>query len=944
MHDPGSPGVGFIPSQADRSAPVSGAGQLPRYLRGGYRDATPLLTPTPRPPSGPRHSAEPAPQRRTLAARYRSADPIDLDGATVYPMYSEQLPAPASALTMTLLSATPPAPLAAVGIGLSVIDGYIDLDDRHLAGVDIWRDALERGITFDLVADSANALFALTPVWSNAAGEPQSWSGNYGIVVERTDTGRTVLWCSMGEGPPHFADLVIEVRSTPLAPYPRLFMSGAIPTVSTAAPRELRPNRHHWEQPDAPASDDPEHDLGAPHHELTADHCPPAPPAGDPAPTPATGASAAVSTTHEPAPTPGTHELEQAPTDPLSVPNAPAHTTADPPAAHTVSMHTTSDPLPATTPSAHTTADAPTASTMSSHPEAGRAVVPLVSAPAGANPPPDSEATAHTTIDRPIASAESALTTAESPTAPHTSALTTTGSPEESRVPTVSTSTTTSPGPTPSAPAHPTADSLHTRTGSKHTTAGPLPAVPESVTADSPHVAPNASAPSTVASPAVPTVSTPTETNPLSASTMPTPTARGFTTALTATDTLTATTPHSHPTASTAHNALTGPIDLDHSAAPMDNPRPAARNSPGAHNNADWLTTPAADSPVESPSGATTTTAAALGFPNESPNAETAPTTPGLGFPSISPIGETATPTARSAAVPKSGEDDAEIQGYPCSFADILLSTPARDDGPGAAGSPEATAAHHALVDDLAGYDDPLTGTEANHRFRENTDAAHRVSDDTDSYSGTGRHGWVENPELTGLVPVVRDAGFTDYGPEPPRQPATDSTATTSLYGTPLLAGDRAATEFAVHDDSSLIDTIADDSLAPVPPADRPPVDDGADLTRLHSLGAVAHAQGDDDRAHLLWTRAARAGHLGAIYDLGALSLRRDDPRAAERWWRAAAARRMIPAMAELAVLLEKRGAGAEARMWRTQAVAEEVIATATRRPAAGETLTGMRL
>ncbi|MET8797098.1 hypothetical protein ABZV91_11715 [Nocardia sp. NPDC004568] len=172
-----------------------------------------------------------------LAFRYRSAEPIDWEGTAVHPLYSEQLPTATATLTVTLLSATPPAGLTGVGIGLSMVDGYIDIDGRRLAGVDIWRDALERGTTFDLTAHSPGALFVLTPVWADAAGEPRSWSGNYGIVVERTDDDRTVLWCSMGEGPPHFADLVVEIRSTAAEPHPRLFTpaTGVVPSVSVPA-------------------------------------------------------------------------------------------------------------------------------------------------------------------------------------------------------------------------------------------------------------------------------------------------------------------------------------------------------------------------------------------------------------------------------------------------------------------------------------------------------------------------------------------------------------------------------------------------------------------------------------------------------------------------------------------------------------------------------------
>ncbi|MGW5381122.1 hypothetical protein [Nocardia sp. NPDC003963] len=213
------------------------AGQLPRYLRRLRLDATPLLTngPLGESPVGGAPAASNA-DAPTLAARYRSAEPIDWEGTPVHPLYSEQLPTAAAALTITLLSATPPAGLTGVGIGLSMVDGYIGIDQRRLAGVDIWRDALERGITFDLSATAPGALFALTPVWADAAGEPRSWSGNYGIVVERTDNDRTVLWCSMGEGPPHFADLVVEVRSTALDPHPRLFTPGAVVVPSVSVP------------------------------------------------------------------------------------------------------------------------------------------------------------------------------------------------------------------------------------------------------------------------------------------------------------------------------------------------------------------------------------------------------------------------------------------------------------------------------------------------------------------------------------------------------------------------------------------------------------------------------------------------------------------------------------------------------------------------------------
>ncbi|NKY57923.1 hypothetical protein [Nocardia flavorosea] len=851
MHDPGSPGIGFVPSQADRSAPVSGAGQLPRYLRGGYRDATPLLTGAPRPSSGPRHSAEPAPQRRTLAARYRSADPIDLDGATVYPMYSEQLPTPASALTMTLLSATPPAGLAAVGIGLSVIDGYIDLDDRHLAGVDIWRDALERGITFDLAADSPDALFALTPVWSDAAGEPQSWSGNYGIVVERTEMGRTVLWCSMGEGPPHFADLVIEVRSTPLDPHPHLFMSGAIPAISTATPPEGRRNRHHWVEPDDPAPDDAlELDPWAAHYEPAADDSPAIPAVDDPLAR-TTTAGPLTTPIDDSAPEPVTDEATTASTTHKSVPAAAAPESVPVPAAH--------ESLAA--PAAHGPAPVPI--------RADNLSAPTVS------PPITGTFTTASTKD-----SVSARTTADPATSP-----------------------TMSESATPPEPAPPPTE---------------VDALPT----------PTVSVPTAYTFTTSPTIPAPTAAAPVPTAAVSPPVTYTFTSAPAGYD--------SRPTLTTASPApsptMTGTVPVPATSEPASAPTAAGALPPASAVcsfpvDHDPLPIPAAHDAL--PASTTHRSATAEGVADNAP-----PAVASADHLAESVVNDIAMAADAPGSVPESIEDDAEIQGYLCSFADIRLSVPAYEEGSADTPDLEATAPHRALIDDLTGYDDPLAGTGGGH---------HSPADvGEESYSDTGRHGWAENPELTGLVPVIRDAGFTDYGPEPPRPAATAATATTSLYRTPLFAGGEAVTEFAMREDHALVDTLADDSLAPVTPPSvsptdmptaevTPPPDDDIDPARLHSLGAIAHAQGDDDRAHLLWTRAARAGSLGAIYDLGALSLRRDDPGAAERWWRTAAGRRMIPAMAELAVLLEQRGALAEARMWRTQAVAEEVIATANR-------------
>ncbi|MGW4766982.1 hypothetical protein ACWEO2_02930 [Nocardia sp. NPDC004278] len=183
--------------------------------------------------------AQNSPEHLPLAARYRSADPITWNGSLIYPMYTEQVgPAPIL-VTMTLLSAAPPAGLRGHGIGLSVIDGHIGIDGRRLAGVDVWSDALAAGVSFEVIPTDPGALFSLTPVWVDAYGAQKSWSGNYGILIEQPPTGRLILWCSVGEGPPNFANLVIEVDTASLpavsAPTPPSFVSN-IP-----APEHTRP-------------------------------------------------------------------------------------------------------------------------------------------------------------------------------------------------------------------------------------------------------------------------------------------------------------------------------------------------------------------------------------------------------------------------------------------------------------------------------------------------------------------------------------------------------------------------------------------------------------------------------------------------------------------------------------------------------------------------------
>ncbi|MGW5221900.1 hypothetical protein ACWEQA_28900 [Nocardia sp. NPDC004085] len=182
-------------------------------------------------------AARNTPEELPLAARYQSADPIRWHGSMVYPMYTEQVgPAPTT-VTLTMISAAPPAGLRGLGMGLSVVDGYLDLHGRSLAGVDAWSDALAAGVSFDVTPTAPVTLVTLTPVWVDEFGTQKSWAGNYGIVVEHRPNGHVVLWCSIGEGPPNFANLVVELSTapTPVAPQPP----------ATAAPIGTNPPTAH---------------------------------------------------------------------------------------------------------------------------------------------------------------------------------------------------------------------------------------------------------------------------------------------------------------------------------------------------------------------------------------------------------------------------------------------------------------------------------------------------------------------------------------------------------------------------------------------------------------------------------------------------------------------------------------------------------------------------
>jgi|GEM_PF-5042934 len=150
-------------------------------------------------------------QESPLADRYDRAAPIEWNGLAVHPMYSQPLGADPAVLTLTLRRAAPPAGLIGLGMGVSVLSGHVALHGRRLRGVDVWTDAMTGGVDIELCGAGPDAGFTLTPVWMPADGATVSWTGNYGVVVDRRDAAAPLLRCSTGPGAPDFTELIVQI-------------------------------------------------------------------------------------------------------------------------------------------------------------------------------------------------------------------------------------------------------------------------------------------------------------------------------------------------------------------------------------------------------------------------------------------------------------------------------------------------------------------------------------------------------------------------------------------------------------------------------------------------------------------------------------------------------------------------------------------------------------
>lgn len=151
---------------------------------------------------------------RRLADRFQGTEPVDWRGVTVHPMYSQRLAADRTVVRLSHVAAAPPRGLLGLGIGLSVLDGYVLLRGRKLSGVDVWSDAIAEGAELHLGRTGPAGAYTLTPVWMTAEGLVESWTGNYGVVIERGTDGAMLLRCSTGIGEPDFGELILTVAAT----------------------------------------------------------------------------------------------------------------------------------------------------------------------------------------------------------------------------------------------------------------------------------------------------------------------------------------------------------------------------------------------------------------------------------------------------------------------------------------------------------------------------------------------------------------------------------------------------------------------------------------------------------------------------------------------------------------------------------------------------------
>ncbi|MGK8522443.1 hypothetical protein ACRS6B_13200 [Nocardia asteroides] len=805
-------------------------------------------------------AARNAPEELPLAARYQSADPIVWHGSMVYPMYTEQIgPAPTT-VSLTMISAAPPAGLRGLGMGLSVVDGYLDLHGRSLAGVDAWSDALAAGVSFDVTPIAQATLVTLTPVWVDEFGTQKSWAGNYGIVVEHYPNGRVVLWCSIGEGPPNFANLVVEVSTAPTAVAPE-------PSAPAATPMGMNP-----------AASRPDLSAG--------------PPTAPTMPVPRIDAT--------PARSPDTARRLTTDT-PAAANGVIGHATQSVSSEHSGNLlaNMQSSRAERSTPElAHPSPGLPAPD--HAHRAAGLLIERSV-ADTAARGNPES-------IPTDIPPATNDASPSPSSRLPHTQTeLSAQPSAPAARVVNGRSADSYSAFGPPVAHTYPPEDPASPAAGLLIGNPPPAPASQVSTTtrptAGGPHTS---SAPLTSNSWSAPDAfrafdpigtHPPAQTSPTHPATQPADPQRD------------SNPPGPAPTRPAAHGSPTdsSPLVID-SSTTTDTFRPVepmAEHHPAQSPPSDAGPPPAephrdSNSPRPAP-----TRLAAHGSPNDSAAPVTHSRVAPDAYHSVEPMGEhhpaQSSPPDPGSSPVEPHRDSNSPGPVPTQLAAHGSPT---DSSPSATDSSTTTDTYRPF--DLAGPHtrSPARTSPSDYEFLPGE--PHSATNVPDSSPG----GQVLDMPSTADIPV-RDAGASVTHTHPAPTPATTrdipASGFASAPGGPAQPGDRPS-------------AVGTAPRASEPRQSGDPGYRGA----LYDLGVAMYRRGEEEQACGLWAQASEAGHPGAAFELGMVRLRRGDPVGAESWWRTAADRREPRAIAELADLLDQLGKHAEAKSWRAYAAEQQ--------------------
>jgi hypothetical protein len=103
------------------------------------------------------------------------------------------------------------APTPLQGLRLKHSKGNLEVNGQLVREVILWTDTAPQTVVVGL--PTKEGTFKAWNAWRDERGTTQAWMGNAGMeIIERPDGVR--LYCSDGEGPPNFEDLVVDLSFT----------------------------------------------------------------------------------------------------------------------------------------------------------------------------------------------------------------------------------------------------------------------------------------------------------------------------------------------------------------------------------------------------------------------------------------------------------------------------------------------------------------------------------------------------------------------------------------------------------------------------------------------------------------------------------------------------------------------------------------------------------